>query len=513
MFDIACRMAVPVLGLLIMGGAVAGQDSPVVSSVEIQPVQRRPFPSANQPGHGYENEIAAPGWDWELPIVPQAGRADSQKIYFARVEGGTLEVYSSDLFLTRLQRRMPVFPDWQVTGNQETPFQNPSLFASDDGWIVTEGGQGVWMSGDAEDSPSSVLFAELGLQRIDEVISAEEHFFVRGVVVDELGSQDAGIWYAPRSIAGPAEEWKRVPPAPGNLTDYGWTVSNGRVIVVGGRELGDPTDLVRSFKFGAGGESWRELMYRLPKAPGSMGAVAVNSLAIAFPNDPQRDADGEWPLQQVYWAHDRASVGGTIDQWLAYNYDFPAPRDPFVFTIRDAHVVVFAGGLDGPTGEPNRMAYARAARETNEYRAIVNPPRLPERNALGAPIPRRNEITFAHYQTGLKRAKDQGKHHVVFILDEKTYNDTNARRQFLRDSNVIHMLQDVVVSTPWPDDLPAVRQMIGSDKSPAVALLNPDGELVDAFIGVPNRQEMFRLMQPVLGPAAVAAPTYRAPMQ
>src|SRR5690606_28938066 len=115
--------------------------------------------------------------------------------------------------------------------------------------------------------------------------------------------------------------------------------------------------------------------------------------------------------------------------------------------------------------------------------------------------------------TGLKRAKDQGKHHVVFILDEKTYNDTNARRQFLRDSNVIHMLQDVVVSTPWPDDLPAVRQMIGSDKSPAVALLNPDGELVDAFIGVPNRQEMFRLMQPVLGPAAVAAPTYRAPMQ
>jgi hypothetical protein len=228
-----------------------------------------------------------------------------------------------------------------------------------------------------------------------------------------------------------------------------------------------------------------------------------------MPSAPSKDSNGDWPPQRVHWAHDRAGAGGTIDEWITYTYDFPAPVDPVVFTIPEAQIIVFAGGVDGVSGEPLASARLRPARETNEYRFIVNPPRLPETNQLGIPIPRRNQITFAHYQTALKRARSQGKHHVVFVLDEKTYNDEASRHRFLRDTEVIPMLQDFVVSTPWPDDLPGVRELIGTNEWPTVALLDSQGKVLNVFEGIPNREQMFQFLLPAWGPQAVAAPSYR----
>jgi hypothetical protein len=70
------------------------------------------------------------------------------------------------------------------------------------------------------------------------------------------------------------------------------------------------------------------------------------------------------------------------------------------------------------------------------------------------------------------------------------------------------MLQDFVVSTPWPEDLPRVREMIGTDQWPAVALLDPEGNFVSVFEGIPNREQMFQFLLPAWGPQAVAAPGY-----
>src|SRR5690606_6731071 len=153
--------------------------------------------------------------------------------------------------------------------------------------------------------------------------------------VNTFGEDDPGIWYAPRSVAGPTEEWNRVPTPPGNLTEFGWMISNERLVVAGGYELGEATNLVHSYQYDRGVDEWREVMYKLPVAPGAARALSVNSVAVVSPVQPEKDEQGEWPLQRVYWAHDRAVAGGTIDQWLSYTYDFPAPTDPFVFAIDD----------------------------------------------------------------------------------------------------------------------------------------------------------------------------------
>ncbi len=493
------------LGLLT-GSALAQQESPVgVLGDSI--IQHQPqYPAV---GYGFVGEQPSAGWDWELEFVPQAGRADSKKIAFARVDDGQLRVISSDLYMSRLQKRLLIYPSWASHPPVPVPYESPRIFGTPNGWVVTENGEGILVSGVEGEAPSPELFRSLGLQQIEEIFLAEGRLFVRGRGLDALGGEEDALWHAPNSLPQPPEDWKRLPAPPGDLQDFGWLVSNGRVVLVGGNEKGmPPSRTVFSHLLGGADEGWRPLMYSLPTAPGPTRGLALNSLAVAMPASPSGDSNGEWPPQRVHWAHDRADAGGTIDEWITYTYDFPAPVDPVVFVIPEAQIIVFAGGVDGVGGEPLASARLRPARETNQYRFLVNPPRLPDRNQLGIPIPRKNQITFAHYQTALKRARSQGKHHVVFVLDEKTYNDEESRHRFLRDTAVIPMLQDFVVSTPWPDDLPGVRKLIGTSEWPAVALLDSRGQLVDVFEGIPNREQMFQFLLPAWGPQAVAAPGY-----
>lgn len=432
-----------------------------------------------------------PNWQAVAPFAPQAGLVHEGRLHVARLDGTKLRVASAPI--NQQGVGSPTSPEgttaavWTLAETPDNALPGASAVIGSDGrWIIAAEGTGRFYLLDAgreEEQGANPPVYEFPLETI-EAAAIEQG------VLRLLSRNKGNTWIAGKPLAtlGQTPDWQSGPPLPDARTRAAFLSAPGFVLLAGGQlDVNGQTlpfnTVFRADVDAAGHPSTFGLVaHRLPEAMTAPKGVEVNGFYGVLPRMTAADATTS---QTLTFATSRPF--GAISSWRTIPIGMPAAADPVAIPYEQMHQLIVAGGAAEPArlhgfGLPPTADAAEAMRQDQLEQRV-----------------REHGLKLADFQAALVRAADQGRHHVVFVLDGSPESDA-FRRSLNLNRSLRVMLEECVLSEPSAEDRPAVLQRIGAAKAPALGLLSPEGQTLNVFDGIPDNKGVYELLQPMWSP-------------
>lgn len=448
--------------------------------------------------HGQDRAVGDPAlaplraaWAAELPFSPDAARVQGDRLVLARLAGSSLEVTSATLTAAGPGEFDPVV---------SRPLSRLSpgaskLFATRGPWVlVDEQSPSLTLLDDLAAEAPAAATVESPFDRVDEVLATGGdklfvlgatlgELWVAGAVLQDLQAATAGVW-----------PWHRGTPAPEPRRGASLVASHARLHLVGGTFAGpdgqefDLRDVYRAqYDSAAQPTSWQAVVQRLPRGIGAARAQEINDLLVVM-GEKTRPGDAA-TSQSIITAVDRE--GGFLSIWRELVLETPALEGGLPVALESTHQLLVLGGRQADGGT-NRMAWAFDMAPTPQsMRPRTDTPVLRDH-------PRRR--TLIDYRLGLRRANEEERHHVVFLLDDGEASQ-HLRLLLNTDRNFYVMLGEFILSEPHGErDTAEVAQKAGTEMRPAILLLDRDGYVMRVHQGLPDRQQLADFLRVVWDP-------------
>jgi len=227
-------------------------------------------------------------------------------------------------------------------------------------------------------------------------------------------------------------------------------------------------------------------MYR---SLGPATAAQINNLIGVVPQWPAyRDEQIVRQLTLVYATDQSNSV---MTPWREAEKQIPRLDNPILVPDPIGQRFYVLGGKSLESGERNTRVWGIQMPGTDVLHAQGRNVRMEQHFET-------RRLDRQLYSNALDLAREGELYHVVFL-----YDDSEQGREFrtaIQASRDIRlMLEDLVISRPADDAERAdIQRLANVDSLPAMVLMDSIGNVLTTHEGVPNRQDVFNLMRPVL---------------
>ncbi|MCB2155224.1 hypothetical protein KQI84_10075 [bacterium] len=450
-----------------------------------------------------------PLWELELPFGPQAGLVRDGQLWIARLEDSRL--VAAHVALEKDGPKLPPMeegskttpePKWVRSISGELDAEGSTLgpvFAGGDYWLVAAG-EGLYVVPlDPEASARPRMRVNVPLTDIQTAMVSEGTLFLAG------GMESGGVRIAAAPLAAVsaassgariAINWQLTLPLPQRREGISLFVQNGYLYVVGGEGIVNnvpvrPREMVRAQILDDGTlTSWQLAVQLLPYGVGRSRTLSMDGVHLVTGDTPVT-ADGEYLTSETLMRAG-ALEGGLLSMWTELTFCVPTMQEEFLIAgLPDSSQFILLGGH--PAGSPEVQTIARAY-QTAPSQALVAERGAAMRRLRNGPI----GIPTVEYTTGLRRAQRENRYHVVVVIDHNA--DNKALRRLMVNRNSKQMLRDLVISCPAPEEIADAQARIGTDVTPAIALLTADGRKLTVHEGVPDLAQLFQVLSPAWAP-------------
>ena len=494
----------PSLGALIvllllcsLAAPLSAQPSRGGDSLQLELQFREPMPSGMDLS---ELLCMKPIWEAGLPFVPDAAAVRDARLWIASLDGGRLAVAHIGIgpngplaAETATESAWTISRPVVLSGVLESP---GPLLALEDYWLVGLG-EGKVAVAPLEASSHGTL--EVPLTSLQTAVAADGIVYIAGSMENGgVRIVSAALGYLGTVASGqkPTVDWKESLPLPQRRHGLALFVHNGYVYVAGGEGTVNgkkvlPREMVRAQILEQGElTSWQLAVQLFPYGLGRTQIATVGAVHLAT-GDSHTTLEGDAMTSQTL-LRGATLEGGVLSMWKEYTFCIPATEEALLVPgLPGTYQFLLVGGR--PAGADAADPVVRAYETSqSQYEAAASRAKIQKIRSGPAGIP------TVEFTTGLHRATNEQKHHMVIVIDPDA--DNSELRHVLVNRNAKQMMRGLVVSNPAPEELAKVQDLLGTTATPTLALLSPGGRPIAVEEGVPDLAGLFRLLSPAWAP-------------
>lgn len=231
---------------------------------------------------------------------------------------------------------------------------------------------------------------------------------------------------------------------------------------------------------------WEPLRQTMTDAPGSSRAVQAEGIFVLVPEDF---------AQKPRMLTLSRRPNGTFGLWRSVLLDAEGLQNIIPVADETGHGLLIAG--ETPEGEPRMLGWPLPG--TQQMIGRMNKEAAEQRISTMPGRPKNEERP--RFRAGKKRAEDRGTALLVVVPGEA--EEGEALLKMLDNGHVKIMTRDLVISQPWPDEVPEVLSLAGLEEEqlPAMVLLGRNGDLMTTHTGPADREDFFNLLKALWAPA------------
>lgn len=445
-------------------------------------------------------------WTVPAPVAAEAAVvAGGQLVIFAR-EDGAVAMYSAPLSAAGIG----------AAGEEGDPWGRVPLdLRADEGDQLLSSGNSLLVVPAAGGGLTLVTVSSTGGELASEVVAGPpspgrvESFVATRDLVVLLGTDGERLrpYAMRRADWGPDATWATGPEVPDDRRGAGLAALAEGFLLLGGtvtNEAGIPVPVPFVYRcvvdpITAQPSGWSMLVQPMRPGPGRARAVSANG-AVAVAGDTNAGVAGDRLTSQtlaMVVARGRSSTG----PWISSPTRLPALAGAVLATNPATHQVIITGGRVRATGEPWAGAAGYHLPMTQQAAEILRTGDHPLRDAAPEDSPTR-EVVILKYDTAVRRAMAERRKTLVVFLDDSDASN-RTRRLLTRDRHARLMTGELLLASPWEDDMEAAREKTGTEQTPAFALMSEDGHVIVTHEGELDRAGLADFLSPLWGPRAI----------